>query len=47
MLKAKKGMHCHNLLFGENETDVDYQAIGRKCLLLADIHRSQIDDHIF
>ena len=39
--------HCHNLLFGDHEIDTDYQEIGRKCLLLADIHRSQIDDHIY
>lgn len=39
--------HCHNLLFGDKEIDADYQKIARKCLLQADIHRSQMDDHIY
>lgn len=39
--------HCHNLLFGEDEPDEEYQAIGRKCLMLTNLQGIQMDDYVY
>ena len=40
-------VHCHNLLFGEQETDAEYERMGRSCLLSIDLHRTNMDDYIY
>lgn len=39
--------NCHNLLFGDNEPDADYIAIGRRCLLLVDLNGIQLNDFVY
>lgn len=39
--------NCHNLLFGDNEPDEEYLAIGRRCLLLLDLNGIQMNDFVF
>ena len=39
--------HCHNLLFGDIEPDIEYQTIGRKCLMLVDLKNALMNDYIF
>ena len=40
-------MHCHNLLFGDNELDAEYDEIGRRCLLQMNLQGIQMDDFVF
>jgi hypothetical protein len=40
-------MHCHNLLFGDNELDADYNKIGRRCLLQMNLQGVQMDDFVY
>lgn len=39
--------YCHHLLFDNNEPDEELQTIGRKCLILANIQGSQMDDYLY
>ncbi len=39
--------HCHNLLFGENELDAEYEEIGKKCLLQMNLQGVQMDDFVY
>ncbi len=38
---------CHNLLFGEEEIDEEYQKIGRKCLLSVDLNGIRKNDYVY
>ena len=40
-------VHCRNLLFGEQETDDEYEEMGRRCLMLVNLHGVKMDDHIY
>lgn len=39
--------HCHNLLFGNQELDVDYEEIGKKCLMGIDLEGMRNDDYVY
>ena len=40
-------MHCHNLLFGDNKLDAEYDEIGRTCLMQMSLQGIQMDDFVF
>lgn len=40
-------VHCHNLLFGEQAIDDEYEKIGRRCLLLVNLSGLKMDTHIY
>ena len=39
--------HCHNLLFGDQELDADYEEIGRRCLMGIDLEGMRNDDYVY
>lgn len=39
--------HCHNLLFGNESTDQDYKALGRRCLLMVNLRGVQKNDYVY
>lgn len=39
--------YCHNLLFGNQGIDEEYEDIGRRCLMQIDLCGIQLDDYLF
>lgn len=39
--------HCHNLLFGNNVLDEEYESIGRKCLMIADLQSIPLHGYVY
>lgn len=39
--------HCHNFLFDESELDKEYEAIGRRCLLMVNLNGIRMDDYVY